>query len=117
MKIKSLRIKRVLGAALLVLLMVVGMTKTMAQQPNQTKLTEYNYRTFGTIEERVFLLHSIQESDFFSYALSNEEGKIDIYVLDNYASQNSNANSDFDFFLENNYEEWVSFSDLEKTER
>ena len=117
MKIKSLQFKRALSAALFVLLMVVGMTKMMAQQPNQTKLTAYNFRNLGTIEERVFLLHSIQENEFFSYALSDEEGKIDIYVSNDYTCHDSNANSDFDFFLENLYDEWVAYSNLDKTER
>ena len=117
MRIKSLQFGRVLGVALLVLLMMVGMTNLMAQQPNQTKLTEYNFRNLNTIEERVFLLHSIQESEFFSYVLSNEEGKIDIYVSDHYTCQDSNANSDFDFFLENMYDEWNAYSNLDKTER
>ena len=117
MKIKNLQIKRVLNAALFVLFMVAGMMTVMAQQPNQTKLTEYNFHNLGTIEERVFLLHSIQEHDFFSYMLSDEEGKIDIYVSDNYTCQDSNANSDIDFFLENLYDEWNAYSNLDKTER
>ena len=115
---RFLYLKRASHIALLVLLLsLVGMTKMMAQQPNQTKLTDYNFRNLGTIEERVFLLHSIQENDFFSYTLSDEEGKIDIYVSNDYACHDSNANSDFDFFLENLYDEWVAYSNLDKTER
>ena len=117
MKIKFLQMKRVLSAALFVLLMVAGLMKMMAQQPNQTKLTEYNFHNLGTIEERVFLLHSIQDNDFFSYRLSDEEGKIDIFVSDGYTCQESNTNSDFDFFLENLYDEWATYSNLDKTER
>ena len=71
----------------------------LAQQPVQTKLTEINIHNVQTIEERVFLIHSIQESEFFSYRLSHEEGKIDIYVSDEYTCQESNANDDFDDFL------------------
>ena len=117
MKINFLQNKWALSIALIVLLMVAGMTKVMAQQTNQTKLTEYNFRNLSTIEERVFLIHSIQESEFFSCILSEEEGKIDIYVSNDYTCQDSNANSDFDFFLENMYDEWNAYNNLDKTER
>ena len=45
----------------------------VAQQPAQTKLTEINIHNVPTIEERVFILHSIQESEYFTYRLSNED--------------------------------------------
>ncbi len=102
---------------LVLLLCTMGMTNVIAQQPNQTKLTEYSFNNLGTIEERVFFLHSIQENDLFSYVLSDDEGKIDIYVSENYTSHESNANSDFDFFLESLYNEWTTYSNLDKIER
>lgn len=116
MRQNYLPLTKALYAVLCVLLLsVAGITK--AQQPSQTKLTDYNFRNLNTIEERVFLLHSIQENEFFSYVLSDEEGKIDIFVSNEYTCLDSDANSDFDFFLENLYDEWTAYSNLDKTER
>ena len=89
----------------------------VAQQPAQTKLTEINIHNVQTIEERVFILHSIQESEYFTYRLSNEEGMIDIFVTDDYTCQESNANADFDAFMENLEVEWMAYNNLDKTER
>ena len=89
----------------------------MAQRPAQTKLTEINIHNVQTIEERVFLVHAIQESEFFTYRLSTEEGKIDIFVSDEYSCEESNANADFDTFMGNLEEEWMAFCNLDKTER
>ena len=103
---------------LLVAMMLLALTsKSFAQLPVQTKLTEINIHNVETIEERVFLLHSIQESEFFFYRLSNEEGKIDIYISDNYTCEDSNANADFDAFMENLEEVWMAHCNLDKTER
>ncbi len=87
-----------------------------AQQPS-TKLAEYNIRNLSTIEERVFLLHSIQESEVYSFAPSDKDGYFDIYVSDGYTCDDSNANADFDFFLERSYEDWLAYTNLSKTER
>ena len=91
--------------------------KSIAQQPVQTKLTEINIHNVETIEERVFLIHSIQENEFFSYRLSEEEGMIDIYVSDNYTCEESNANADFDAFLDQLDVEWMAYNNLDKSER
>ena len=108
------KLSKIIWVALLLLAMP---SKQFAQQPNRIKLTSYNFHNLITIEERVFLLHSIQESEFYSYTLSDEGGKIDIYVSDDYICQDSNSNSDFDFFLERVYDEWNEYSNLDKTER
>ena len=100
-----------------VLLLLAMPIKQFAQQPRPTKLTDYNFHNLGTIEERVFLLHSIQESEHYTYALSDEEGKIDIFVSADYHCEGSNANADFDNFLEDLYDEWIVYSNLDKTER
>ena len=91
--------------------------RSIAQQPVQTKLTEINIHNVTSIEERVFLIHSIQENEFFTYRLSDEEGKIDIYVTDDYTCQESNANDDFDAFIEQLEEEWMAYNTLDKNER
>ena len=91
--------------------------RNIAQQPVQTKLTEINIHNVETIEERVFLLHSIQENEFFTYRISDEEGKIDIFVTDDYDCQDSNANADFDAFLEQLEVEWMAYNNLDKNER
>ena len=98
------------------LMMIIPM-KSFAQQTVQTKLTEINIHNVETIEERVFILHSIQENDFFSYRLSNEEGKIDIYVTDDYTCQESNANADFEAFLQDVEVGWMAYTNLDKNER
>ena len=90
---------------------------SFAQQPVPTKLTEFNYHNVETIEERVFILHSIQESNVFTYRLSLEEGKIDIFVTDDYNCQESNANSDFDAFMEDLEVLWMAHCNLDKNER
>ena len=99
------------------LLLIVMPLTQFAQQPGQIKLTDYNFHNLPTIEERVFLLHSIQENELFSYQLSREEGKIDIFVSEDYTCEDSNANADFDFFLENLYDDFVAYSNLDKMER
>ena len=90
---------------------------SIAQQPVSTKLTEINIHNVTSIEERVYLLHSIQESEFFTYRLSDEEGKIDIFVTEEYNCQESNANADFDAFLEDLETGWMAYNNLDKTER
>ena len=94
------------------ILLVFIPLRQFGQLPQQTKLTEINIHNVPTIEERVFIVHSIQESEFFNYRLSNEEGKIDIYVSDEYTCQESNANADFDAFMENLEVEWMSYCNL-----
>ena len=99
------------------ILLVFIPLRQFGQLPQQTKLTEINIHNVPTIEERVFIVHSIQESEFFNYRLSNEEGKIDIYVSDEYTCQESNANADFDAFMENLEVEWMSYCNLDKNDR
>lgn len=104
----------------LVTVLVVLLPMRFSAQPSGcSKLTDFNFHNLRTIEERVFYLHSIQESGTYSFTLSNDENKIDIFVTDEYQCEdgNSNANSDFDSFLENLYDEWVTYSNLDKTER
>ena len=102
------------AAMMLVLLMPV---KSFAQQPVPTKLTEINIHNVETIEERVFIMHALQESQLFSYKLGDEENMIDIYVSDEYNCEDSNANADFDAFMENLEVEWMAHCNLDKNER
>ena len=107
------KLTRFFGIALLLLAMPM---LHYGQQP-KTKLTDYNFHNLRTIEERVFLLHAIAESEIYSYMLSDEEGKIDIFVSDDYQCESSNANADFDFFLDQLYDQWNAYSNLDKNER
>lgn len=88
-----------------------------AQLPGYSKLTDFNFHNINSIEERVFYLHSIQESGLYAYTLSRDASKIDIFVSNEYQCEDSNANADFDSFIENLYDEWVAYSNLDKTER
>ena len=106
-------VRFLLGALLLALLPL----RQFGQQPQQTKLTEFNFHNVYSIEERVFILHAIQESDLFFYRLSQNEGMLDIYVSDEYTCEESNANADFDAFLERTGIEWMAYCNLDKTER
>ena len=108
------KITRILCVAMMLLVMPL---RQFGQQPQQTKLTQYNFHNVESIEERVFILHSIQESDLFFYRLSQDENMLDIYLSDDYTCEESNPNSDFDAFLETIEIGWMAHCNLDKTER
>ena len=115
MQTKDLQWKMMLRSVLLILLLsAVGMTKTIAQQLQQIKVSEINLSNIGTIEERVFMIHSILEKGYFCYKNHNLHNTIDIYV----SSDASDEMSDFDFFYDNLlYDQLDEFSYLDKTMR
>ena len=81
MEIKFLQMKRALHTSLIVLMLsVVGMTKTIAQQPQQIKVSDINLSNIKTIEERVFIVHSILEKGYYCYTNTRLPNTIDIYV-------------------------------------
>ena len=109
--------KRNIIYILAILVLFTMPTKLLAQQPNLTKVSEFNIQNLPTIEERVSLLHAIQQSDVFSYIYNETEGKFDIYVPKDYTCDDANGSPDFEMFLENWQDEWTTFSNLDKEER
>lgn len=85
-----------------------------AQQPKLIKVSEFGVSHIKTIEERVFLVHSILEKGYFCYSNADKSGIIDVFVT----SDASDELSDFDFFYDNVlYEQLNEFSILDKNQR
>ena len=85
-----------------------------AQQPKLIKVSEFSVSHIPTIEERVFLVHSILDQGYFCFSHANVPNTIDVYV----SSDASDELSDFDFFFDNVlYEQLNEFSYLGKDER
>ena len=68
-----------------------------AQQPKLIKVSEFSVSHIPTIEERVFLVHSILDQGYFCFSHANVPNTIDVYV----SSDASDELSDFDFFFDN----------------
>ena len=91
--------------------------KQWAQNPQLTKVGEFNIHSINNIEERVVILHSIQASDVFSYIYNEAEDRFDIYAPANYTCEDSNVSPDFDNFLSSCNDEWVAFNSYDKDVR
>ena len=89
----------------------------MAQQPRLTKVGEINIHNYRTMDQRVALLHSIQESEVFSYIYNDTEDRFDIYVPADYTCDETGESPDFEAFLESCYNDWVAFTNLDKESR
>lgn len=68
-----------------------------AQQPKLIKVSEFSVSHIPTIEERVFLVHSILDKGYYCYKNANVPNTIDVYVT----NDASDELSDFDFFYDN----------------
>ena len=85
-----------------------------AQQPKLIKVSEFSVSHIPTIEERVFVVHTILDKGYYCFSHANVPNTIDVYV----ASDASDELSDFDFFFDNVlYEQLNEFSYLDKNER
>lgn len=85
-----------------------------AQQPQLIKVSEFSVSNIPTIEERVFLVHTILDRGYYCYSNANINNTIDVYVT----NDASDELSDFDFFFDNVlYEQLNEFSYLGKEER
>jgi hypothetical protein len=85
-----------------------------AQQPKLIKVSEFGVSHIKTIEERVFLVHSIMEKGYYCFSNADVPGTIEVYM----ANDASDELSDFDFFFDNVlYEQLNEFSHLDKNER
>ena len=100
---------------IVVFLLLFGLSlKPFAQQPKQIKVSEFNVSNIPTIEERVFLVHSILEQGYICYRNLNLPNTIDVYVQ----SDASDELSDFDFFFDHVlYDQFNEFSYLDKNQR
>ena len=85
-----------------------------AQQPKLIKVSEFGVSHIKTIEERVFLVHTILEKGYLCYSNADKSSTIDVFVT----SDASDELSDFDFFYDNVlYEQLNEFSILDKNQR
>lgn len=101
---------RILAIAILLLFIPL---RQFAQQ-RQIKVSEFSVTHIRTIEERVFMLHSILEKGYYCYKNENKPNTIDVYV----PSDAPDELSDFDFFLDNMlFDQLDEFSYLDKTQR
>ena len=98
-------------AALLLLVLPMNL---LAQQPKLIKVSEFSVSNIPTIEERVFMIHSITDQGYFCFKNPDISNTIDVYV----SSDASDELSDFDFFYDNLlYEQRNAFSLLDKATR
>lgn len=96
------------------LLLFVLPLMLQAQQPKLIKVSEISVSHIQTIEERVFVIHSIIEKGYYCYSNPTLPNTIDVYVT----SDASDELSDFDFFYDNVlYEQLNEFSNYSKDER
>lgn len=113
MKIKFLQIKRALSAALFVLLMVVGLTKTMAQTPYRQYANDgvlLNFHEIDNVDFRLFLLYNLSQDDRFAIIVDDTPGLFSIISDD---ENNTGFYDTFEAFYQNAY---TDFSLLSKTE-
>ena len=84
--------------------------KQWAQQP-QIKVSEFNITNIASIEERVFVIHSIQEQGYFCFKSAEKANTVDVYM----PNDSSDEMADFDFFCDHLYNnELVDFSSYDK---
>ena len=104
-------IKKLLVASLMLLVLPLMLH---AQQPKLIKVSEFGVSHIKTIEERVFLVHSILEKGYYCYSNAETPNTIEVYM----ANDASDELSDFDFYFDNVlYEQLNEFSNLGKDER
>ncbi len=71
--------------------------RAVAQQPRQIKVSEINVSSIKSLEERVFLLHSILDKGYYCQKNAKLPNTIDVYI----PGDASDELSDFDFFYDN----------------
>ena len=100
---------------LMAVVLLFGLSlNAFAQQPKQIKVSEFSVSNIKTIEERVFVVHSILAQGYFCYKNPDLPNTIDVYVQ----SDAPDELSDFDFFFDHVlYEQLNEYSYLSKTER
>ena len=88
--------------------------RVLAQQPQQIKVSEINVSHIASLEERVFLIHSILDKGYLCYKNPELPNTIDVYVPADAADELS----DFDFFYDHiAYDQLNEFHYLDKNQR
>lgn len=109
---QAMNYRRTIIAA--VLLFFIMPLKQFAQQPKQIKVSEFSISNIKTIEERVFMVHTIHEKGYYCYKSPSTSNTIDVYV----ANDASDELSDFDFFYDHLLLDQLNeFSYLDKATR
>ncbi len=87
---------------------------SQAQQPRQIKVSEFNVTDARTLEERVFILHTVLNQGYYCYKSETLPQVVEVYVN----SEADDELSDFDFFYDHTlYELRNEFSLYSKEER
>ena len=95
------------------LLMFLPLTLN-AQQPKLIKVSEFSVSHIRTLEDRVFMVHTIMDKGYYCYSNPNLPSTIDVYVTNDAPDELS----DFDFFFDNVlYEQLNDYSNWGKQER
>ena len=101
-------------AAVVLILLTLLPARHFAQQPKLIKVSEFSVSNIPTIEERVFMIHSINEMGYQCFKNPNLANTIDVYVTNDAPDELS----DFDFFYDHAlYEQHNEFSNYDKTMR
>lgn len=104
-----------LAKTLILAIMLLALPlKQWGQNSRLIKLSEFNVHDIETIEERVFLIHTILEKGYYCYSNSEKPNTVDVFM----SNDASDELSDFDFFYENFlYSELDEFRSLDKSMR
>ena len=91
-------ILRKLLSIVVLLLVCCGVSlRAVAQQPRRIKVSEINVSSIKSLEERVFLLHSILDKGYYCRKNAELPNTIDVYI----PGDAPDELSDFDFFYDN----------------
>ena len=91
--------KRFTKTAILAIMLIIIPLKQWAQQPRQLKVSEFNITNIKTMEERVFVIHSILEQGYYCYKSPEKTNTVEVYI----PNDAPNEMQDFDFFYDNLY--------------
>ena len=102
--------------SLLLLTLLLGLLplRHYAQQPKLIKVSEFSVSNIRSMEERVFMVHTILEKGYYCFKNPDLPSTIDVYV----SSDASDELSDFDFYYDHLlYDELNEFSYYDKETR
>ncbi len=99
----------------LLLTLLLFPIKQFAQYQPQLKLAEYNVHEIKTLEERVFVVHSIINSGYYMVNAGEESNTLNIYAINKTVLETPFKN--FNFFLDRIVDERYDFINLDKEDR